>query len=538
MKLSQLITEEEYHQRGHIDSPGNFQIMDTSNSPTFNPDPEITSIHYNSRTVKYGGLFVAIKGHTSDGHKFINDALNRGAAAVFVQKPVGSLHLNIEGHPEHKNGAAIVETSDSRKALATLAKRFYGHPSEKLTVIGITGTNGKTTVAYLIESILKKAGIKTGVIGTINYRYSDKTFDNPVTTPESLDLQRILDEMQMNGITHVIMEVSSHAIELGRIIGCDFDLCLFTNLTQDHLDFHKNMAAYWETKKKLFTEHLARSRKKEHAVAVVNCDSPKGKELIQSLSVKYISCGMEMDNMVRAQIDAHDMSGIQGKIMLPADAIPFQSVLVGNHNIENILCAAGVGHALHISTGAIQAGIENVKNIPGRLERVSHTENVFVFVDYAHTPDALKNVLTALNSLKKKSSQTICVFGCGGDRDREKRPQMGEIAARYSDMVIVTSDNPRTEDPNDIIEQICLGVHKGISGKNGKTDRKQPAAKKTVIVEPDRRKAIRNGLKAAGPNDIILIAGKGHEDYQIIGTKKIHFDDREEVTKVLAEAPL
>lgn len=511
MKLSNLLKGVPVKKMTGIkgNSPGSF-------------DPEIGSIHHCAQEVTPDGLFVAIKGFNADGHDFIDEAFGRGAAAIITQKPI-------------KTDSVIIEVENTRKALGAISDAFYGSPSKKLFVIAITGTNGKTTTSFLIESILMEAGFNVGVIGTINYRFSGKTYDNPVTTPESLNLQRILAEMSTAGITHVVMEVSSHAIDLFRVDSCVFDIAVFTNLSQDHLDYHKDINSYWSCKKKLFTEILRSGPKKDQALAVINGNDEKGKELLKILKVDTLSTGFSSDNQIRPSNIKYDLNGITGEILTPDGAFDFNSELVGRHNLENILCATGVGAGLKLSPGTIKAGIEKVHFIPGRLERIPDTAGRFVYVDYAHTPDALENVLMSLESLLKSllMNKIICVFGCGGDRDKEKRPQMGEIAGRFCDLAIITSDNPRTEAPMEIIQQVLHGV-KRIALRGYVPHEVQTGVKeKGYVVEPDRRKAITLGITASRPGDAVLIAGKGHETYQITGKNTLPFDDRKEAEKAL-----
>jgi UDP-N-acetylmuramoyl-L-alanyl-D-glutamate--2,6-diaminopimelate ligase len=481
-------------------------------------DPEIKSVHYRAQEVQSGGLFVAIAGHAADGHNYVDQALQRGAVAVVSQKEITGKTINIR-------------VAGTRQALADIAACFFDYPSQRLTVIGITGTNGKTTTAYLVESILQQAGYRVGVIGTINYRYADKIFANPITTPESLDLQRILADMQQAGVSHVVMEASSHAIDLYRIRNCWFDAAVFINLSQDHLDFHGDMKSYWVSKKKLFTEYLVDGPKRDRAVAVINCNSSNGRELADILQVPVIKTGSGPDDMVRAQNAQFDQNGTTGEIVTPGETFHFKSELVGRHNLENILCAAGVGSALNLSTGDIKSGIEAVSAIPGRLERIENNTGRFVYVDYAHTPDALKNVIDALRMVM--ADRIICVFGCGGDRDTAKRPLMGEIAAQLCDLSVVTSDNPRTEDPTAIINQILKGVQQVKSRCYSAADFRNGFKDKGYVVEADRQRAIQLAIRVSEPGDTVLIAGKGHETYQILGTTTKPFDDREEARKAL-----
>lgn len=505
-------------------------------SQSSNHDPDINSLHYRAQDVQPGGLFVAIPGLAADGHDFIDQARMRGALAIISQKPVqpdSSVTQN-DGRvkaKQIKDGLTIIQVDNSRKALAGISAAFFGNPSQKLNIIGITGTNGKTTTAYLIESMLSAAGLKTGVIGTINYRYMGKIFENPVTTPESLDLQKILAEMLKEGVTHVVLEVSSHAIDLFRVENCWIDTGVFTNLTQDHLDYHGDMNSYWLCKKRMFIEYLPSGPKKDRALAVINRDNPQGRELYNMLPVRGISTGHLADNTIWPKIIKHDLSGITGNISTPAGSFAFKSPLVGKHNIENILSATGVGIALDLSLDDIKAGIESVFFIPGRLERITGNNGRFVYVDYAHTPDALGNVLTSLKAVSDK--KIICVFGCGGDRDRKKRPLMGEIAGRLCDLAIVTSDNPRTEDPEKIIEQILSGLNKTCNHEYSLSSLKTGFDKKGYAIEPNRKNAIKLGIAVSRQGDTVLIAGKGHETYQILGKKTISFDDRMEAKQAL-----
>jgi UDP-N-acetylmuramyl-tripeptide synthetase len=482
--------------------------------------PEVGSLHYRSQEVRPGGVFVAMKGLAADGHDFIDDALDRGAVAVVAHKPVA-------------RRTTVIAVPDTRRALAELAAAFYGHPSEQMTVVAVTGTNGKTTTTYLIESILGRAGIRAGVIGTINTRFGGASFANPVTTPESLDLQRILADMRAAGVTHVVIEASSHAIDLARIHCCWMDAAVFTNLSQDHLDYHGDMQAYWAAKKRLFTEYLPSGPKAERAVAVINADSPHGRELAAQLARRVVRVGTAVGCSVRGEGMTCSLRGIRGRIDVDGHPVEVSSPLVGRHNVENMLCAAGAATALGMAPEAIAAGIASLAFVPGRLERVHGRGGRFVYVDYSHTPDALENALTALRALS--SGRIVCVFGCGGDRDRTKRPIMGAIAARLSDLAVVTSDNPRSEDPRAIIEEILPGVRaQGLAEVDPEKLAAVPAGK-AFAAEPDRRRAIEAGIRAAQPGDMVLIAGKGHETYQVIGNRTIHFDDREEAARVLAE---
>jgi len=495
------------------------------------PDSDIGSIHYRAQEVQPGGMFVAIEGQTADGHDFMHQALKRGAVAIVTQKEPPQPFLNEISAVPQKVRPIIIRVPDTRVALADLAARFFGHPSRDMTLVGITGTNGKTTIAYLIESILLQAGFKVGVIGTINYRYGNKTFANPMTTPESLDLQRILSEMRCDGVTHVVAEASSHAIDLYRIKNCWFDVAAFTNLSQDHLDFHGDMQSYWSSKKKLFTEYLPTGPKKENASAVINCDDARGRELADSLPLPVVKTGSAPDCEIRSENVRCNLDGTDGKVAAPGGSFKFKTPLVGVHNVENILTATGVATALNIASDMIKAGIEALSAIPGRLEPIENSTGRFVYVDFAHTPDALENAISAIREIAP--ARIICVFGCGGDRDKKKRPLMGEIVARLCDLSIVTSDNPRTENPVAIINQILPGVRQTGGLEYSTIDLKTGFKEKGYAVEPDRRLAIELGILASRPQDAVLIAGKGHETYQILGTSVVDFDDREEAGKVL-----
>jgi UDP-N-acetylmuramoyl-L-alanyl-D-glutamate--2,6-diaminopimelate ligase len=475
-----------------------------------NPDTEITSLHFNSQEVQPGGMFIAVLGLKIDGHEYIDSAVIRGAAAVISQKPVA---LNVWN----------IEVGNSRKALAALSSQFYGNPSEKLKIIGITGTNGKTTTSFIIEKILLQAGLSVGVIGTLNCRYCGKVFDLSMTTPESLDLQRILSDMLADGVTHVVMEASSHAIFLNRIDSCWMDVAVFTNLTQDHLDFHGNMEDYWQSKKKLFTEHLAEGPKKDKAIAVINCNDLRGKCLFKELP-SALSVGFDDHCHLWPEIIRKDQTGMEGVISTPEGMFKFETPLIGQYNVENMLCAAGACLALGLSLDVIRSGIESVEFVPGRLQSIPNGVDRFVFVDFAHTPDALENVLQTLRTLT--TDRIICVFGCGGDRDRKKRPLMGRIAAGLATVCIITSDNPRSEDPMAIIADILAGVRKqGMQPYHPDYAIKSPSAR-GYAVEPDRSRAIEMAIRISRPRDMILIAGKGHEAYQIIGNQTVPFDDR------------
>lgn len=502
-----------------IGNVGTLTCGDSGSDPHLACNPEIKGITSRAQDVTAGDLFVAIKGFAADGHDYIEQAVTQGASAIVCECAITA-------------NVATVTVEDSRKALAQLAAEYYGHPSGKMMVIGITGTNGKTTTSYLIESILQKAGFSVGVIGTINYRYCGKVFTNPVTTPESIDLQRMLSEMHAAGVTHVVMEVSSHALDLHRVHQCNFDLAVFTNFTQDHLDYHKTMEHYWACKRKLFMDLLPASPGKAKYRAVLNVAVSKGRELAQEIGLPFLSCGEGLGNDLNALTAKSDLNGISTRISTPQGNLEIVSPLVGRHNLENIISAVGVAIALEIPPNTIVAGIESLESVSGRLERVPTPHGRFVYVDYAHTPDALESSLWALRALT--ADRIICVFGCGGDRDRGKRPKMGAIAGRLSDLVMVTSDNPRTEPPLQIIEEIVSGLLTECELKYSPDDLVHGFRGKGYVVIADRREAIGMALSASRPGDTILIAGKGHEPYQLVGHQKLPFDDRLEVQAALA----
>ena len=488
---------------------------------------EVTGLTYDSRKACAGEIFFAIPGEKFDGHEFISDAVQRGAAAVVLERN--------EARPQ---GTTWIRVKDARCTMGLWGAHFFGRPSDRLKLIGVTGTNGKTTVTYLVESIFHAAGLSPGVIGTINYRYNGREVPSHHTTPESLDIQALLAEMHQAGVGAVAMEVSSHALAQERVRGLDFDIALFTNLSRDHLDYHADMNDYFAAKSKLFTDYLKNSSKTKKA-AVIHCGDPRGKELlkkVRDLGLDAWSYGREGDWDVHPVDIESDVAGIRGKLQVKHQRFDFFSSLIGLANLENILGAIGAGFALGLPAEAVFRGIQQVKSIPGRLEKVENSLGISILVDYAHTPDALEKVLSAVRPLTH--NRVVTVFGCGGDRDRGKRPLMGEIVARLSDLAVLTSDNPRTEDPLKILADIEAGIQK--TGLR-KISLAAPASDATKLetrnskletprgycVEADRREAIRVALQWARPGDLVLIAGKGHEDYQIVGSKRIHFDDRE-----------
>jgi len=475
---------------------------------------EVSAIVQDSRRAVPGSLFVAVRGFHSDGHQFIPQALLRGAEAAVGERV-----------PADVPADRVIQVPDSRRALALLAVRFFGDPSEKLKVAGITGTKGKTTTSYLVRSIVEAAGLRTGLIGTIDYRIGDKVYPAPNTTPESLELQALLAEMVAQSATHCVMEVSSHALALGRTDGCRFEAAAFTNLQPEHLDFHPSMDDYFEAKLKLFTG-LGPDK-----TAVVNRDDPRCDEILARTNAKVITYGRSGSADVRpGGVIGHGSTGIRFRAVTPIGEVGIDSRLVGGHNISNILAAVGMGVALGCPRAAIEEGIRRMTAVPGRMERIDEGQPFGVFVDYAHTDESLAALLRAVGDIG--GGRVITVFGCGGDRDRTKRPRMGAAALAGSDAVIVTSDNPRTEDPLAIISDIETGMSAG--RKVSRADElAAPGGSTPYLVVPDRAAAIDAAIGLARPGDIVVLAGKGHEDYQIVGAEKHHFDDREEARKAI-----
>ncbi|MFH1282915.1 MAG: UDP-N-acetylmuramoyl-L-alanyl-D-glutamate--2,6-diaminopimelate ligase [bacterium] len=469
---------------------------------------EITGIKADSRKISRGDIFVAIIGEHHDGASFIKDAISKGAAAVLIDKKQYS-----KDKFHSINTVPILSTSSLSSVMATLANRVYDNPSKKMNVVGITGTNGKTTVCYLLESVFKAIGKNTGVIGTINYRYGNKIVAAPNTTPQSADLQSLLKEMHDNSVSNVFMEVSSHALSLNRVSGVDFDLAVFTNLTGEHLDFHKTMDDYFNAKKSLFTKYLAmnaKNSKKINKCAIINSDDEWGKKLIASITIPHLSYGIHKGSELCAHIAHSDVRGVSLEIEYNKKKYQLHIKLLGEHNVYNVLAALGASIKLGLQPKEAIPGLRKLQSIPGRMERITNKDKYDVIVDYAHTDDALGKALKCIRSLKP--ARIITVFGCGGNRDTDKRPRMGIIASKLSDWVVVTSDNPRDEDPRLIMNQIEQGI-KSINKNN------------YSLIE-DREEAIKCAINNAKCGDIILLAGKGHETCQIIGDKRIDFDDR------------
>jgi UDP-N-acetylmuramoyl-L-alanyl-D-glutamate--2,6-diaminopimelate ligase len=468
-------------------------------------DPEVRGIAYDSRRVQPGDLFVCVRGFKNDGLQYLPDALRRGATAALLEAPSA-----LAGN-EMLGGVPALLVTSAREAMARAATAFYGHPSRRLMLVGVTGTNGKTTTTYLIESICRAAGMKTGVIGTIGCRLGHEALPAEHTTPEAPDLQCMLSQMADAGVACAAMEVSSHALALCRTLGCEFDVGVFTNLTQDHLDFHPDIEDYFRAKARLFTEYPRQSRKS--FAAVINVDDPFGRRLAAETEGRVFSCGLD----VGAEICAHHVEASAGGLSFHVEAEGetrrVRLPLGGQFNVYNSLAAIGTARALGIGWEAVLEGLASATGVPGRFESVvaADGQDFAVIVDYAHTPDGLENVLRSARALSPR--RLSVVFGCGGDRDRRKRPLMGEIAARLADQVFVTSDNPRTEEPGAVIADIVSGIGSATPDR--------------LTVEPDRRAAICAAVASAGPGDLVVIAGKGHETYQIVADRTIHFDDRD-----------
>ena len=453
-------------------------------------------VRYDSRDVRPRDLFVAVSGLKQDGHAYVESAARRGAQAAVVERFVPEADL------------AQIRVPNARRALAILAGEETGHPSRELTLAGVTGTNGKTTTAHLIRAVLEEAGMKAGIIGTVGYEFDGRHESAPHTTPEAPDLMRMLRDWRSRGATAVAMEVSSHALSLERTYGLAFDVGVFTNLTQDHLDFHGTLEAYRDAKARLFRAESRGDRTKRFTGAI-NVDDPAGTWLKAHADCPVLGFGTGPGADLRAEDIRLRPDGTSFRVREGNEGIELSLRLRGAFNAMNALAAFAAGRALGIPSHSIVAGIERVASVPGRLEPVDAGQPFQVLVDYAHTPDALERALEAV--LAFRPARVLCVFGCGGDRDKGKRPLMGAVAARLADQVILTSDNPRSEDPLAILREIEAGVSGAVN----------------VRTIPDRAEAIAALIDAAAPRDALLIAGKGHETYQILGSKTVPFDDRE-----------
>lgn len=464
---------------------------------------EITNIVYDSRKVIAGSVFICIDGFKVDGHQFIEKAIQNGAVAIIIERDLDN----------YLEGVTYVRVADSREAMSYLAAAFYDYPLEKLKLIGVTGTNGKTTTTFLIKNILGNAGYITGLIGTIKVIVGDHTLPATRTTPESLDLYEIFAMMVREGITHIVMEVSSHALDLKRVAGMEFSVTVFTNISQDHLDYHKTIDEYTRAKSMLFAQISP------DGYAVVNVDDIHSKEIIKSVAGKLIRYAVERESDLKASQVKLSPRGVSFDITGLLD-FNLNMNLTGLFNVYNSLAAIGSAYALGLKEGAIKKGLESIIGVPGRFEVVDEGQDFSVVVDYAHTPDGMENVLkTALEFVK---GDIIVVFGCGGDRDRGKRPLMGQMANRYGNFSVLTSDNPRSEEPLNIIKDIEQGI-------------KEMEDPTPYIIIPDRKKAIFQAIKKAKKGDMVVVFGKGHETYQIFKDRTISFDDREVARQAIRE---
>lgn len=473
---------------------------------------EVHGIQYDSRQVEWGHLFVAVRGTATDGHRFIEQAVARGAKVVVMEDD------NAMPDPFFMHAGVVkVVVSDSRKALALLAANFYDHPSKKLRLIGVTGTNGKTTTTHLIKSILETSGERVGLIGTIEYMIGGETIPATHTTPESLELNQLFAEMVAKGCSVAVMEVSSHSLAMHRVHGLDFSAGVFTNLTQDHLDFHGSMDRYFEAKQMLFDGMTSSS------FVIVNSDDSYGARIAERSKAKKLTYGVRSRADVRARSVDLSVRGATLQVERNGMSATVTSSLTGRFNVYNILASYSTGVAFGVEELKIIEGIRRLRSVRGRFEQIASPNGWTAIVDYAHTPDALESCLKTIHEILPKDGdgRVITVFGCGGNRDRGKRPQMAQIATELSDITVITSDNPRNEDPQAIMDEIFAGVVRG----------------KEVRMEPDRRKAIRIALDLARSGDVVLVAGKGHEDYQVIGNTRHRFDDREEIEQFMRAAP-
>ncbi len=468
-------------------------------------DLEILDIAYDSRLVNPGTLFVAVRGEKTDGNQFVGGAMARGAVAVLSEQEIPSA-IPVE--------FPWTQVANARKALAISGANYYARPAEILKLIGITGTNGKTTTSYLVDSILRAAGCQVGLLGTIGYRLVREPLPAPNTTPESLDLQKYLARIVSAGGTHAVLEASSHALAMERLWGCPFAVAIFTNLTCDHLDYHKTFEEYFAAKRRVFEGMGAPAP----AAAVINRDDEYGQKLSGPAS-RTLTYGLEPGADITARKPALTLSGIEFAAETPVGKIDIRSKLVGRPNVYNILAAIGAAVALNLSKEVITTGIAQLVAVPGRFERIEAGQPFLVVVDYAHTDDALRNLLATARELNP-DGRIITLFGCGGDRDRTKRPLMGEAAGRASDIVVLTSDNPRSEDPLLIINDVIVGAQR---------------TKAKLFIEPDRQKAVELALDKARPGDIVLLAGKGHETVQVLRDRSIEFDDRAVARRILSQ---
>jgi UDP-N-acetylmuramoyl-L-alanyl-D-glutamate--2,6-diaminopimelate ligase len=476
-------------------------------------DTRVTAVSYDSRHVGPGAIFVALRGVNADGAAFAREALARGAVAIVSEAAAPA-----------EAARPWIQVPDARLALAALAAAYYGHPSHELTLVGITGTNGKTTTSYLLAAIFESAGVRCGRIGTVGYRIGDREVSAARTTPEAPELQHMLRDMVTAGCGACVMEVSSHALALRRADRLHFAAAIFTNLTRDHLDFHRDMEEYFRAKQRLAT------LLPETGLAVTNLDDRRGAEFAAAAK-RPVTYAIDAAADVRPGPLALSLDGLAFDVRTPRGTLHIRSPLVGRPNAYNILAAVATAMALDVPFSAIENGVRQLANVPGRFQVVSDpADDVRVVVDYAHTDDALKNLLETARPLA--AGRVITVFGCGGDRDRSKRPLMGAVAARLSDLVIVTSDNPRSEDPDQIIDEVKRGIV--MPADRTPPNAPRPPASTAFLAISDRRAAIDRAVRDARPGDLVLIAGKGHEKYQVIGDRTLPFDDVEVARAALA----
>lgn len=474
-------------------------------------DVLVSGLATDSRKVRPGDLFIALSGSHTDGHRFVGDAVSRGACAVLVERI-----------PDVPLSVPLVVAANARKAMASAAAAFFDHPVRRLVLVGITGTNGKTTTSLLVESILSHAGYRVGVIGTLGYRWANVKEKADMTTPDAADLQRLFFRMVRDGVSHVVMEVSSHALELCRVDGVFYDVGVFTNLSQDHLDFHGSMEAYFGAKRRLFSEHM-KGRPLRPWASVFNSDDPYGARLARDFGSSACTYGVQDPRAcVRPRRWSLGPQGIDAVVETPSGVVSVASPLMGRLNLYNILAAIGAVQSLGIPREAVESGIGAVTTVEGRLQRLDNDCGFEVIVDFAHTPDAMEKALECLREVTR--GRLWVVFGCGGDRDRTKRPVMGSVAGRLGDVVVITSDNPRTERPEAIVGEIEPGVQS--TGKVRFSFQDPVIPRTGYAVEVDRRKAIESAIQWAEPGDLVFIGGKGHETYQIVGTDVRPFDDR------------
>jgi len=485
-------------------------------------DPLVVGITQDSRLVQPGFVFVCICGYQQDGHDYIEEAVNRGAVVIVVEKDISGRNFFT-----FKDSFVWVRVKDSREALALLSSTFYQNPSQKMRIIGITGTNGKTTTTYLVASILEASGFSVGLINTLTCRIKGVEVPSVRTTPESVDLQKALARMVEKGCQYAVVEVSSHSLVLKRVLGCEFDVGVWTNITPDHLDFHRTFSKYQKAKQRLFLS--LEGGKKSGKAAVLNMDDPSYSMMEKSTSAPIFSFGLQKKAQIRAEKIIPGMKGMNFEVHGLFGQIKMQTDLGGIYNVSNILAAIGVGLAEKINIDKIQLGIRKVSHIPGRFETIACGQDFWVVVDFAHTPDALNRLLDTARRLQP--GRIITVFGCGGDRDKMKRFPMGRIAATLSDYIIITTDNTRSEDPMSIARQVEEGVCSIRNNERSKDENREISKKYEIIL--DRYKAIERAVSMAKSSDMVVIAGKGHEQYQTIGSKRIPFDDRQVAGKIL-----